>query len=167
MELNADHILEAIRKNFGDSSAQFSDINSSPPCIDVQPEMLLQVCRFLKENKDILFDMLSCITGIDNHPESNTMEVIYHLNSIPNELQLALKIRLGRPPLPGLPETDSVTSVWSTANWLEREVYDLTGIFFRNHPDLRRILLPADWKGHPLRKDYRTDEYYHHVKIDY
>jgi NADH-quinone oxidoreductase subunit C len=167
MALTTDHILELIRKKFGDTSAELSDINSSPPCITVGKEFLLQVCEFLKDNPETSFDMLACITGIDNHPAGNTVEVIYHLNSIPNETQLALRIILDRPALPELPEAGSIASVWTTANWHERETYDLVGIRFRNHPDLRRILLPADWSGHPLRKDYKTDEYYHNVKIDY
>ena len=167
MTVSAENILDLIRKNFGDSSARFSDIRSSPPCLTVPKELLLPVCRFLKENPDTGFDMLSCVTGIDNYPDSQTLEVMYHLNSIPNEIQLALRIILDRPPLPELPETDSVSSIWKTAVWHEREIYDLIGIKFRNHPDLRRILLPADWQGHPLRKDYKTGDYYHHVKIDY
>lgn len=167
MELTADNILDVIRKNFGDSSAEISDINSSPPCLTIKKELLLQVCKFLKENPETSFDMLSCITGIDNHPHANSLEVIYNLNSIPHETQLTLRIILDRPSLPELPETDSVSSVWSTASWHERETYDLIGIYFCNHPDLRRILLPSDWKGHPLRKDYKTDDYFHNVKIDY
>ena len=165
MALNADNILDLIRKNFGDSSVEFSDINSTPPCITIKKELLLQICEFLKDNCS--FDMLSCITGIDNYPENNSMEVIYNLNSIPEEMQIALRIIFDRPELPDLPEAESVSSVWSTANWHERETYDLMGIYFRNHPDLRRILLPADWKDHPLRKDYKTGDYYHNVKIDY
>jgi NADH-quinone oxidoreductase subunit C len=167
MALSAENILDMIRKNFGDSSAEFSDIVSVPPCLILKKEQLLPVCKFLKENPDTSFDMLSCITGIDNYPEQNSMEVIYHLNSIPHEMQISLRVMLDRPSLPGLPEVDSVTSLWSTANWLERETLDLLGINFKGHPDPRRILLPSDWTGHPLRKDYKTDEYYHNVKIDY
>jgi NADH-quinone oxidoreductase subunit C len=100
---------------------------------------------------------------VDNGVESGTMEVIYHLYSIPFNQSLALKVILSREN----PELESVTSVWKTANWLEREVYDMFGITFHNHPDLRRILMPADWKGYPLRKDYKHEEYYRGIKIDY
>ncbi len=137
--------------------------NSTPYGVVVKQEALLSVCDQLHKNPASYFDMLSCITGVDNGPESGTMEVIYHLYSIPFNYSLALKVILTREN----PEVESVVSIWKSANWLEREVYDMFGIGFKNHPDLRRILLPADWKGYPLRKDYKHEEYYRGVKIEY
>lgn len=137
--------------------------NSTPFGVIVKEEALLSVCDQLYKNPASYFDMLSCITGVDNGPESGTMEVIYHLYSIPFNYSLALKVILTREN----PEVESVVSIWKSANWLEREVYDMFGIGFKNHPDLRRILLPADWKGYPLRKDYKHEEYYRGVKIEY
>jgi NADH-quinone oxidoreductase subunit C len=138
-------------------------INSTPMCFEVSSSSLLSVCRHLHENTETYFDMLSCITGVDNGVEANTMDVIYHLYSIPFNQSLALKVVLSRTS----PELPSVSSVWKSANWLEREVYDMFGIVFKEHPDLRRILLPADWNGFPLRKDYKHEEYYRGVKIEY
>ena len=89
--------------------------------------------------------------------------MLYHLYSIPHDIHLALKVELDRTK----PEVDSVTEIWKTADWHEREAYDLLGIHFKNHPDLRRILLPDDWEGHPLRKDYVEQEKYHEIKVKY
>lgn len=137
--------------------------NSTPFGVVVKQEALLSVCDQLHKNPASYFDMLSCITGVDNGPESGTMEVIYHLYSIPFNYLLAVKVILPREN----PEVESVVSIWKSANWLEREVYDMFGIGFKNHPDLRRILMPADWKGFPLRKDYKHEDYYRGVKIEY
>ncbi|HPW61708.1 MAG TPA: NADH-quinone oxidoreductase subunit C [Cyclobacteriaceae bacterium] len=137
--------------------------NSTPFGVVVKQEALLSLCDQLHKNPASYFDMLSCITGVDNGPESGTMEVIYHVYSIPFNYSLALKVLLPREN----PEVESVVSIWKSANWLEREVYDMFGIGFKNHPDLRRILMPADWKGYPLRKDYKHEEYYRGVKIEY
>ncbi len=146
------------------SAEEVSEIpNSTPFGVVLKSEVLLSVCEQLHQNPATYFDMLSCITGIDNGAEAGTMEVIYHLYSIPFNQSLALKVILPREN----PEVESVNSIWKSANWLEREVYDMFGIVFKNHPDLRRILMPADWKGFPLRKDYKHEEYYRGVKIEY
>ena len=139
------------------------DLIATPYTLEISEEFILSVCRLLHEHDKTYFDSLSCLTGLDNGPEANTMEVIYHLYSIPHDLHLALKVILKREK----PEIDSVASIWKTADWHEREAYDLLGITFRNHPDLRRILLPADWEGHPLRKDYVEPEFYHGMKVNY
>ena len=93
--------------------------------------------------------------------------VVYHLASIPYKTQLTLKISVENDrSLDNLPTFPSITPVYRTADWHEREAYDLLGIFFENHPDLRRILLPDDWEGFPLRKDYKAAEYYKGIKVD-
>jgi NADH-quinone oxidoreductase subunit C len=92
------------------------------------------------------------LTGADRYPTEPRFEVVYHLHSLARNLRLRLKVRLAG----ANPEVDSVTPVWRGANWYERETFDLFGIRFRNHPDLRRIMLPDDWVGHPLRKDYQV-----------
>lgn len=146
------------------SAEEIKEIPSSTPFgLIVKKEIILSLCERFHHDPDLYFDMLSCITGVDNGPEAGTMEVIYHLYSIPFNQSLVLKVILPREN----PEVESMTPVWKTANWLEREVYDMFGITFTNHPDLRRILMPADWKGYPLRKDYQHEEYYRGVKIDY
>ncbi|MGA2326332.1 MAG: NADH-quinone oxidoreductase subunit C [Bryobacteraceae bacterium] len=116
--------------------------------LDIAPEKIAAVCRYLKDQQR--FARLSAVTAVDRYPAEPRFEVVYLLHSIERNQRLRLKCRL-----PGeAPEIDSVTAVWRAANWYEREVFDLFGVRFRNHPDLRRILLPEDWSGHPLRKDY-------------
>lgn len=107
--------------------------------------------------------MLSCVTGIDNGPQTGTMEIAYNLYSIPFDLHLMLKITIPRDDA----KVESVSGIWRTADWHEREIFDMFGVHFNNHPDLRRILMPADWEGHPLRKDYKQQAYYRNIKLDY
>jgi NADH-quinone oxidoreductase subunit C len=106
---------------------------------------------------------LSCITAIDLGPDAGQMEVIYTLYSIPFHVTLHLRVTLDR----DKPEVLSLSSIWKTADWHEREAYDFFGIQFIGHPNLTRILLPADWVGHPLRKDYVEQERYHGIKVKY
>jgi NADH-quinone oxidoreductase subunit C len=134
-----------------------------PKGVLIHPSDLKGVCKNLFQNPSTFFDMLSCLTVVDNGPEAGTLEVIYNLYSIPFNHHLALKLVVGRDGA----EVDSVEQVWKTANWHEREAYDMFGIKFRGHPDLRRILLPADWEGYPLRKDYKQQEYYRGVKVEF
>jgi NADH-quinone oxidoreductase subunit C len=116
--------------------------------LEITPERIVEVCRFLKEDQK--FARVSTVTAVDWYPEEPRFDVVYHLHSPERNERLRLKCRL-----PGAnPEIDSVTLVWRGANWYERETFDLFGIRFRNHPNLQRIMLPADWEGHPLRKDY-------------
>ncbi len=161
MSVKREDLLALIRQITAEEVVEIP--NSTPFGVVVKKEVLLTVCDQLYKNPASYFDMLSCITGVDNGPETGTMEVIYHLYSVPFNHSLALKVILPREN----PEIESVVSVWKSANWLEREVYDMFGIGFNNHPDLRRILMPADWKGYPLRKDYKHEEYYRGVKIEY
>ena len=163
-----ERIKELLTQKLGEEVVLQTVPNAYPPTVAIPASHILEVCRLLHENEDTFMDMLSCISGLDNGPEVSTVEVIYHLYSIPYDLRIALKVALPRnqEDEPG-PEVDSVSGIWKTAIWLEREVYDLFGIRFRDHPDLRRILLPADWKGHPLRKDYQHQEYYHGIKVEY
>jgi NADH-quinone oxidoreductase subunit C len=116
--------------------------------IEIAAPKIVSVCGFLKYDQG--FVRLSSVTGVDRYPAEPRFEVVYHLHSIDRNKRLRLKCRL-----PGAdPVIESVTSVWRSANWYERETFDLFGIRFINHPDLRRIMLPEDWEGHPLRKDY-------------
>jgi NADH-quinone oxidoreductase subunit C len=139
------------------------------PCIVLQAEALPEIAEYLHSREGLYFDMLSCLTALDNGPEADSMEVIYHLYSIPYHHHLVLKVFLPRHTATQiLPQIPSVSGIWRTANWHEREAFDLLGIDFTGHPDLRRILLPADWEGYPLRKDYNTKErYYRGMSIDY
>ena len=115
--------------------------------LEIAPGKIASVCGFLKYDQQ--FVRLSSLTGVDWYPREPRFEVAYHLHSIERNQRLRLKCRL-----PGeAPRIESVTGVWRSANWYERETWDLFGIRFLNHPDLKRILLPEDWEGHPLRKD--------------
>ncbi|TAE93213.1 MAG: NADH-quinone oxidoreductase subunit C, partial [Runella slithyformis] len=153
---------------FGEGIITKTDEKALQPSLSVRAEKIAEVCQFLHEDERLFFDFLACLTGIDNGPAVGSMEVIYNLTSIVYEHNLMLKVSLPRnldgEPLPRLP---SVSQVWKTANWHEREAFDLVGIVFDNHPDLRRILLPADWQGHPLRKDYEPQETYHGIQVKY
>lgn len=113
--------------------------------IEVDRSNLVAVCRFLRDQ--LGFDMLSCISGVDM---LDHLETVYHLRSLTRRQLLQLKVRLDA----GKPEVDSIVSVWPTANWLERETYDMFGIRFAGHPDLRRMLLDDDFEGYPLLKSF-------------
>jgi NADH-quinone oxidoreductase subunit C len=116
---------------------------------------LRRICEFLRDAPDLSFRFLSDLTAVDHYPNAPRFEVVYHLFSIENSRRLRLKV-----PLDGAePKVDSLVPVWPAAHAFEREVFDLFGIRFEGHPDLRRILLPEDWEGHPLRKDYPTEGY--------
>ena len=137
------------------------------PALLIAPEFIAQVCLELRNNPATYFDMLSNLTGVDYGTETNRFGVVYHLSSIPYQTQLTLKVSVenGRD-LDDLPTFPSISAVYRTADWHEREAYDLVGIFFEGHPDLRRILLPDDWEGFPLRKDYKNAEFYKGIRID-
>jgi NADH-quinone oxidoreductase subunit C len=133
----------------------------------IAPNHIAEVCLELRNNPKTYFDFLSSLTGVDYGVEAKRFGVVYHLASIPYQLQLTLKVsKENEREEDNLPTFPSITSVYRSANWHEREAYDLTGIFFEGHPDLRRILLPDDWEGFPLRKDYKTAEYYKGIRID-
>ncbi len=137
------------------------------PALLIEPTRIAEVCLELRNNPKTYFDFLSSITGVDYGTEANRFGAVYHLASMPYQTQLTLKVSVeNNRSHDDLPTFPSITSVYRTADWHEREAYDLVGIFFEGHPDLRRILLPDDWEGYPLRKDYKTAEYYKGIKID-
>ena len=157
-----DQILSLVKTScvHGDCSV---DENATPKAIKIHNDDLVSVMNNLLNDPIAYFDMLSCITGVDNGPAANTIDIVYNLYSIPFDSHLMIKVTLPREK----PEVQSVSSIWKTANWHEREIFDLFGVHFLNHPDLRRILLPADWEGYPLRKDYKHQDYYRNVKVQY
>jgi len=132
--------------------------------LECNPDDLVKIVDFLWKSPETYFDQLSCLTAIDNGLEKNTFDIIYTLYSIPFNEILHLKVILSRE---GNPEIDSLTAIYKTADWHEREAFDLMGINFKGHPDLRRILMPEDWQGHPLRKDYEVQENYHGIQVKY
>lgn len=123
--------------------------------IVVPREHIRAAAEFLCGDAELQFSFITDVTGVDRYPVEPRFELNYHLLSIERRVRLRLKVRV-----PGSnPVVDSVTSVWPGANWHEREVFDMFGVRFEGHPDLRRILMPLDWEGHPLRKDYPVEGY--------
>jgi NADH-quinone oxidoreductase subunit C len=119
----------------------------------VPREHLRRTAEFLHEDPELQFVFLSDLTAVDGFPLEPRFELNYHLLSLARRERLRLKVRVAGSD----PVVDSVTPVWPTANWHEREVFDLFGVRFEGHPDLRRILMPENWEGHPLRKDYPVE----------
>ena len=170
------NFVQQLRSQFGDAICG-ENLENIDPWIEVAPSAIVEVCRFLRDHPDARFDMLNCISGVDylvTDPKKAKkadfephLEVVYHLSSTVHKHTLVLKVILPRweGDVEGeLPKVPSVTSVWRGADWHEREVYDLVGVEFVGHPALRRILLPEDWVGHPLRKDYEMPLEYHGIR---
>jgi NADH-quinone oxidoreductase subunit C len=128
------------------------------PWIVVGPEVLVDVCRVLHDEPELAFDALSNLSGVD-YKADGAIEIVYHLYSYPHRHTLVLKVRTPR----DRAVVPSVERMWKAANWHEREVYDLLGVTFTGHPDLRRLLMPEDWVGYPLRKDFVEPEEYHGI----
>ena len=123
--------------------------------IYVTRSSIREACVLLRDDVKCPFNFLSDVTAVDWYPREPRFEVVYHLLSIPNKERLRLKVRLSGDD----PAVESVTSIWPSANFFEREVYDLFGIRFNGHPYLRRIMMPESWEGYPLRKDYPVEGY--------
>jgi NADH-quinone oxidoreductase subunit C len=132
------------------------------PAIYLRPEALPEAGRFLRDDPRCYFDLLECISGIDYGPGENRMELAYHLSSVLHEYAITLICKISREEGASVP---SVADIWRAADWHEREAWDLLGIRFTGRPSLDRILLPADWKGHPLRKDYEEQETYRGIRV--
>jgi NADH-quinone oxidoreductase subunit C len=118
----------------------------------VEPAKIVEISSYLKKEQG--FERLSSVTAVDWWPREPRFEIVYHLHSIRKNIQVRLKIRID-----GETPVESVTVVWRSANWYEREVFDLFGVTFRNHPNLERIMMPVDFEGHPLRKDFPIHGY--------
>ena len=139
-------IEKSVRDKFPDAVIESGD-SGGILMLRLEPKFLPDVCRFLKESPELKFDYLACVSGVD---WPDRFEVVYHLESLLLKHKLVLKVNADRDD----PKVPSLTSVWAGADFQEREAYDMFGIVFEGHPDLRRILLPEDWEGYPLRKDY-------------
>jgi NADH-quinone oxidoreductase subunit C len=174
--MTAAEIIAVLEEKFG-PRIKAKKLDAIDPFIAVEPQDFLAVCRFLKDDSRLRFEFLNCISGVDyleidpkKAPKAGFdphVEVVYHFSSFTHRHRLVVKIILPRwkDNKPGeLPEVPSVASIWATADWHEREVYDLSGIRFTGHPDLRRILTSEDWVGHPLRKDYEFPLEYHGIR---
>lgn len=118
-------------------------------CVKVGPDDLVALCLFLRDDKALKFNFMADICGVDFYPETPRYQLVYHLYSIPFGWRLRIKCRLEDPP-----KAPTITEVWTTANWHEREAYDMYGIIFEDHPDLRRIYMWEEFEGFPMRKDF-------------
>jgi len=165
--MSFDDIKQILTDKFGGTAIVGQETSGLQHALLIDADLIVDVCLELRNNPLTYFDFLSCLTGIDHGADDGRFEVVYHLSSIPYQLQLVLKIsKIHDRASQALPSFKSVADVYRTAEWHEREAYDLLGIFFEGNPDLRRILLPDDWEGYPLRKDYINAEYYKGIKID-
>lgn len=171
-----EEIFEILKTQFPDAVLGIDSSLPTEAVISVDPLKIKEVCTFLRDAEELKFDVLMLLSGVDDangtktKDESGadvitggTLSVYYHLDSIYLKHKVTIKASCPREK----PEVDSVYYVWRTADWHEREAYDLLGIIFLDHPNLIRILMPYDWEGYPLRKDYKNPEFYHGMKVPY
>jgi len=170
-------IFELLKNNVTGIDISIDEKTPVEPIITIPPLETKKISIFLRNNEELLFDSLMVLSGVDDANgqkikdesgvefiEGGTLSVYYHLHSI----KLNHKVTIKTSALREKPEVESVESIWKTANWHEREAFDMIGIKFLNHPDLRRILMPYDWEaGYPLRKDYQNPEFYQGMKVPY
>ncbi|MFA5865946.1 MAG: NADH-quinone oxidoreductase subunit C [Phycisphaerae bacterium] len=152
-------IVDILKHRFG-ADLVGSVVEGTHPHVVVRAEKLVSVCEFLRDDEKLRFDLLRCVSGVD-WMGKNLIEVSYDLISIRFGHALAVKVILDR----AKPQVETVSGIWQAANWHEREAFDLVGVQFVGHTDLVRILMPEDWVGHPLRKDYQDPVEYHGLKV--
>ncbi|MEX2604402.1 MAG: NADH-quinone oxidoreductase subunit C [Gracilimonas sp.] len=153
-----EEIFEYLKQEFGEDVLEYKTADVGQPWIEVDVSILKRVMKFLRDDKELLFDVLMCLSGV-HYPDEEALGVTYHVNSTKLNHTLALKAKV---PIDN-PLVPSVESIWKTANWHEREAWDMVGIRFEDHPNHKRILCSDDWEGHPLRKDYVQQEFYNGI----
>lgn len=158
MAVSPPEIFEKLKSLFGEAIASF-DVESSSILVDAS--QVKSIGMFLRDEPTLRFDFLMCLSGVDNNDK--TLSAVYHLASMEHKHKITLRVTVPKE----APHVQTVERVWRTADWHERETFDLVGIIFDGHHDLRRILCPYDWEGHPLQKDYEQPEYYQGMKVPY
>jgi len=173
----AEEIFNLLKEKFGSSIVELKTDKPVEPFIIVNPLEVDKISMFLRDENDLQFDSLMNLSGVDDANgvkekddkgletiKGGTLSVYYHIESTKLRHKLTLKTSTDREK----PEVVTVTETWKGADWHEREAFDMYGIIFLNHPDLRRILMPYDWEfGYPLRKDYKNPEFYQGMKVPY
>ncbi len=173
----AEEIYNILKDKFADAIVEFKTDLPFEQLIIVDPKQINKVSAFLKDEEGLEFTSLMNLSGVDEANgekiqeadgtttiKGGNLSVYYHLHSMKHDHKVTLKVLTDREN----PEIETVSFVWRTADWHEREAYDMFGIKFLNHPDLRRILMPYDWEaGYPLRKDYKNPEFYNGMKVPY
>ena len=174
---NSEEIFEFLKNIFGETILSLDKETPTDAIISIDPMYIHKIGAVLKDNSDLKFDSLMVLSGVDDSNGTKakdedgtdiitggTLSVYYHLHSTSLKHKITLKVSTPREN----PQVESVYNVWRTSDWHEREAFDMFGIMFLNHPDLRRILMPYDWDaGYPLRKDYKNPEFYKGMKVPY
>jgi NADH-quinone oxidoreductase subunit C len=159
MDINEIHNL--LKTVFEDAIGEVKTDKPVDPYIFVEAGKINVISFFLRDEERLQFDSLSCLSGVDY--DKDNLAVVYHLYSFALNQKLVVKVLVPK----SNPVVPTVSDVWATANWHEREAFDMFGMTFEGHPDLRRILCPEDWEGYPLRKDYKVQEFYNGMKVPY
>lgn len=159
MDING--IYNLLKSAFDEGILELKTDIPLEPFIVIDANKINAVSYFLRDEKSLQFDFLNCLSGVDL--DSDNLAVVYHMFSFVHKHKLKLKVIVPK----SNPVVKTVSDVWATAEWHEREAYDLFGIIFEGNPDLRRILLPEDWEGYPLRKDYKVPEFYRGMRVPY
>jgi NADH-quinone oxidoreductase subunit C len=154
-------INDLLKATFGDAIIEAKLDGVLDPWIKIAPERVKDIAKFLRDDERTQCDSLMLLTGMDY--TKGRLGVVYHLHSMKLGHKIVLKTEVSA----DQPHVPSVESIWRTADWQEREAFDMFGVVFDGHPDPRRILMPDDWEGHPLRKDYQVPEFYNGMKVPY
>ena len=158
--MTAQEIHDSLKAKFGEAVLE-AKLDAPQPWIKVDPQQLYDAAVFLRETADLAFDYCSCVSGVDYN--DGKLGAVYHLFSMVHKHKIVIKAIVPKE----TPHVRSTAGVWAGANWHEREAFDMVGIVFDGHPDLRRILTPDDYPGHPLRKDFQVPEFYNGMKVPY
>ncbi len=155
--MKPEDIYSKLKNQFNEAILSFEEIPVES-FIKIASESISEIAKYLKEESELSFDSLMCLSGVDT---GETLTVVYHLFSNEHRHKITLKSEIPK----DNPHIPTVEQIWKTANWHEREAYDLFGVIFDGHSDFRRILLPEDWEGYPLRKDYKPPESYRDMPV--
>lgn len=156
--MTTENIHEYLSSQFADSEFNLHLNEMGDDWIQMAAPTLKEIMKFLRDDEKMAFDVLMCLSGV-HYPDEEQLGVSYHLHSTTLDHKLAVKVKV---PISD-PMVPSIEQIWKTANWHEREAFDMVGLQFQDHPNHTRILCPVDWEGHPLKKDYEQQEFYHNM----